>query len=742
METIIGKVEEIVFKNDDNGFVIAVIESENEYIYIKGCMPYLQEGENASFQGTFKSHAVYGEQFEVNHWEVILPTDEVDIRHYLASGLIKGIGPSMAERIVDAFGVDTFDVIQLAPRRLLEVSGIGEKKLEEIVEAFREQVGARDVIIFLQKFGLTTNQAVKVFKKLGATAKQVVSENPYELASHIDGFGFKMADAIAKKNGIDPRSGYRIACGILFALSQQSNKGHLYVPVKILVGASVEVLSIEDDLIQKELYEMAVMGAVIMDNFNGEDVVYLPYLHYAESKVAKYVCEKLTEQPIAISFDITEAIEEIEDLRGISLAEMQKQALEASVHESMAIITGGPGTGKTTIINGLIHIFEKAGLKLVLAAPTGRAAKRMTEATQREAKTIHRLLEYNYSEEEAVLAFNKNEHHPLEVDVVIIDEVSMIDMVLMMHLSNAILPKTRLILVGDADQLPSVGPGNVLRDLILSDVPVVTRLDQIFRQGELSAIAFNAHKINHGEMPILNEKDKDFYFIQARSQMEITQAIRNLCLKRLPDYYGVDPIKDIQVLTPVKNSNIGTHKLNQVLQEALNPLGGSVKEKVFGDRIFRTGDKVMQIKNNYTTKWKTVEGTEGEGVFNGDIGYVSEIDDKHRQIHILYDDEKTVRYEYAQLDELVHAYAVTVHKSQGSEFPVIIMPVTWCVPMLMTRNILYTAITRAKKLVVLVGEEKYIKAFTDNTDGGVRYSALKERIQLLSASPISGGAHE
>ncbi len=734
METIKGKVEEIVFKNDENGFVIAVIDSDDEFIYIKGYMPYLQEGEMASFNGVFKSHSVYGEQFEVAHWEVILPTEEADIRHYLASGLIKGIGPAMAERIVDAFGADTFDVIQMAPRRLLEISGIGEKKLEEIVEAFSEQVGARDVIIFLQKFGLTTNQAVKVYKKLGGTAKQVISENPYELASHIDGFGFKMADAIAKRNGIDPRSGYRVACGILFALSQQSNKGHVYTPTSVLISESAEILAVEPELIQKELYEMALMGAVIVETLESEEAVYLPYLHYAESKIAKYVIEKLGENPIEIRFGISEALDEIESLRGIQLAPMQRQALEASVHEPMAVITGGPGTGKTTIINGLIHIFEAAGLKLVLAAPTGRAAKRMTEATQREAKTIHRLLEYNFSEEESILTFNKNEHQPLEVDVVIVDEVSMIDTVLMMHLTNAIMPKTRLILVGDADQLPSVGPGNILSDLILSEGPVVTRLDQIFRQDERSAIALNAHKINTGDMPVVNEKDKDFFLVQGRSQVEIVQSIKNLCLKRLPDYYGVDPIKDIQVLSPVKNSNVGTHRLNQVLQEALNPLANGGKEKTFGDRVFRTGDKVMQIKNNYTAKWKTLDGAEGDGVFNGDIGYVSDIDEKHRQLHVLYDEEKTVKYEYSQLEELVHAYAVTVHKSQGSEFPVIIMPVTWFVPMLMTRNILYTAITRAKRLVVLVGEEKYMKAFIDNTDGGYRYSALERRIRLLGGT--------
>lgn len=731
METIRGKVEEIVFKNDENGFVIAVIESEDEYIYIKGYMPYLQEGETAQFHGVFKSHPTYGEQFEVTHWEVILPTEENDIRQYLASGIIKGIGPAMADRIVDAFGVDTFDVIQMAPRRLLEIQGIGEKKLEEIMEAFSEQIGARDVIIFLQKFGLTTNQATKVYKQLGATAKQVISENPYELASLIDGFGFKMADAIAKRNGVDPRSGYRIACGILYALAQLSNKGHVYAPVPLLVKTSVETLAIEEDLIHKELYEMAVSGTLVLDHFDGVDVAYLPYLHYAEAKVAKYVTEKLNENPIAICFDVSEAITEIEELRGIQLAPMQRQAIEASVHESMAVITGGPGTGKTTIINGLIHIFEKAGLKLVLAAPTGRAAKRMTEATQREAKTIHRLLEYNYSEEESVLTFNKNEHQPLEVDVVIVDEVSMIDMVLMMHLSNGIMPKTRLILVGDADQLPSVGPGNVLRDLIQSEGPMVTRLDQIFRQNEQSAISINAHKINQGEMPSLNEKEKDFFFLQGRTHEEIVGAVRNLCLKRLPDYYGVDAVKDIQVLSPVKNSNIGTHKLNQVLQEALNPHRPEVKEKTFGDRMFRVGDKVMQIKNNYTAKWKTYDNNEGEGVFNGDIGYISDLDERTRQVHVLYDDEKTVRYEYSQLDELVHAYAVTVHKSQGSEFPVIIMPVTWCAPMLMTRNILYTAITRAKRLVVLVGQEKYIKQFIDNTDGGMRYSALEARIRLL-----------
>ncbi len=732
METVVGKVEEIVFKNEENGFVIAVVESQDEFIYIKGYMPYLQEGENASFQGTYKSHPVYGEQLEVSHWEAILPTEEEDIRRYLASGLIKGIGPAMADKIVDAFGKDTFDVFSLSPDRLMEIPGIGIKKLEEIVTAFQEQVGARDVVIFLQKFGLTTNQAVKVYKALGSKAKQIVTENPYALASLIDGFGFKMADAIAKRNGVDPRNGYRIASGVLYALSNLSGRGHVHSPVSILIEHAIEILAIERELVEKELYELAVSGKIILDSWQEMDVAYLPFLHYAESKVAKYVSEKVLEVPIEIKLDIHSAIEEIQRMRGITLAPLQKEAIASSVHESMAIITGGPGTGKTTIINGLIHIFEKAGLKMLLAAPTGRAAKRMTEATQREAKTIHRLLEYNYSEEEGELTFNKNEHTPLEVDVVIVDEVSMIDTVLMMHLSNAILPKTRFILVGDADQLPSVGPGNVLKDLIASEIPVVTRLNQIFRQDELSAIAVNAHRINEGHMPLLNEKDKDFYFVSARSQTEIVGTIRNLCLKRLPDYYNVNPLRDIQVLSPVKNANTGTNRLNAVLQEALNPESASAEEKKLGDRLFRTGDKVMQIKNNYTVKWRTDDGEEGDGVFNGDIGYITRIDDRQRQMVVKFDDEKTVRYEYNQLDELVHAYAITVHKSQGSEFPVVVMPVTYVAPMLMTRNILYTAITRAKKLVVLVGEEKYVKHFIDNVDGGKRYSGLEDRIRRLS----------
>lgn len=734
MERIKGRVEEIVFKNDDNGFVIAVLESEDEFIYVKGYMPYLQEGEVAEFHGVFKAHPTYGEQFEVSHWEAILPTEEEDIRKYLASGLIKGIGPAMADKIVDAFGKETFDVFSLSPNRLLDIPGIGIKKLEEIVNAYNEQVGARDVVIFLQKFGLTTNQAVKVYKQLGAKAKQVVTENPYELANLIEGFGFKMADSIAKRNGIDPRNGHRIACGILYQLGQISGRGHVHSPVPLLIKQAAELLAIEVELVEKELYEMAVYGAVIMDHLSGVDVAYLPYLHYAESKIAKYVAEKLLENPINIAFDISEAIVEIEGQRGIQFAPLQKEAILSSVNEPMAIITGGPGTGKTTIINGLIHIFERAGLKLVLAAPTGRAAKRMTEATQREAKTIHRLLEYAYNEEDSVLSFNKNEHEPLEVDVVILDEVSMVDTVLMMHLTNAVTPKTRLILVGDSDQLPSVGPGNVLSDLIESGGPVVTRLNQIFRQNELSAIALNAHRINQGQMPALNEKDKDFYFLNARSQAEIVGAIRSLCQKRLPEYYNVDPLKDIQVLSPVKNSNIGTHKLNQVLQDALNAKGANTAERLFGDRLFREGDKVMQIKNNYTLKWKSRIGEEGDGVFNGDIGYITRLDDRNRQLHVLFDDERQVVYEFTQLDELVHAYAITVHKSQGSEFPVIIIPVTYCAPMLMTRNILYTAITRAKKLVVLVGEEKYIKAFIDNTDGGMRYSGLNYRIRLLMDS--------
>jgi len=734
-----GIVEEIIFKNEENGYVIAVIDHDDMPLYIKGTIPFIQEGEEMIFRGRYVVHKTYGEQLEVESSETITPSTTEDIERYLASGLIRGIGPATAFRIVEQFGEDALDIIQYNPEKLTEVSGIGAAKAEIIAESFIDQRVVKNVMLFLQKYGISVAYGMKIYKLYGQEAVRLISENPYCLADDIDGIGFKKADEIAVKMGVVKESPYRLAAGIKYVLHQYVNSGHTYIDKHELIRLSSERLLVDEKSVENELSDLIIKNDVFFTILNHQEVIFPTHLYDAEKSVFTQLLA-LNDAPYKlIEDDLNKLVKAYGEEESIELDGLQEDAIINSVKNGVMVITGGPGTGKTTIIKGIIKLFETYNHSILLAAPTGRAAKRMTEATHRESKTVHRLLEYSFIEGMGQ-GFNKNRDNPLVTDVVIIDEVSMVDTVLMHHLLSAIPLGTRLILVGDADQLPSVGAGNVLRDVIDSDMIYTVRLKEIFRQGEESMIVHNAHRINRGEEPLLNEKDQDFYFIHKKSHRDIVETIRGLCKERLPDYYNVDPIKDIQILSPMKNSDIGTLNLNKVLQESLNPKSSRKEEKVFPTRTYREGDKVMQVKNNYDLAWQLDNGTQGKGVYNGDIGFITMLDNKERVLEVLFDDGKRCLYGFDQLDDLILAYAATVHKSQGSEFKVVIMPISYGPPMLLSRNVLYTAITRAKELVVLVGDERYLHEMIRNNNNRERHSGLgqffkmyKEEISLLES---------
>jgi exodeoxyribonuclease V alpha subunit len=734
-----GIVEEIIFKNEENAYVIAVIDHDDMPLYIKGTIPFIQEGEEMIFRGSYVVHKTYGEQFEVESSEIVTPSTTEDIERYLASGLIRGIGPATAFRIVEQFGEDALDIIQYNPEKLTEVSGIGAAKAEIIAESFIDQRVVKNVMLFLQKYGISVAYGMKIYKLYGQDAVHLISENPYCLADDIDGIGFKKADEIAVKMGVVKESPYRLAAGIKYVLHQYVNNGHTYIDKHELIRLSSERLLVDEKSVESELSDLIIKNDVFFTILNHQEVIFPTHLYDAEKSVFTQLLA-LNDAPYKlIEDDLSKLVKAYGEEESIELDGLQEDAIINSVKNGVMVITGGPGTGKTTIIKGIIKLFETYNHSILLAAPTGRAAKRMTEATHRESKTVHRLLEYSFIEGMGQ-GFNKNRDNPLVTDVVIIDEVSMVDTVLMHHLLSAIPLGTRLILVGDADQLPSVGAGNVLRDVIDSDMIYTVRLKEIFRQGEESMIVHNAHRINRGEDPLLNEKNQDFYFIHKKSHRDIVETIRGLCKERLPDYYNVDPIKDIQILSPMKNSDIGTLNLNKVLQESLNPKSSKKEEKVFPTRTYREGDKVMQVKNNYDLAWQLDNGTQGKGVYNGDIGFITMLDNKERVLEVLFDDGKRCLYGFDQLDDLILAYAATVHKSQGSEFKVVIMPISYGPPMLLSRNVLYTAITRAKELVVLVGDERYLHEMIRNNNNRERHSGLgqffkmyKEEISLLES---------
>ncbi|MEG0180606.1 MAG: ATP-dependent RecD-like DNA helicase [Peptostreptococcaceae bacterium] len=729
MEKIQGMVSDIVFKNEDNGYTIANLANENDEITIVGCMPTLSVGESIEIEGKWINHKIYGSQFEVQSFIPVTPSSLEGIYVYLSSGMIHGIGEKMAKRIVDKFGVDTLDIIQNNPERLTEVEGIGLKKVKQIQESYEENRELRNVIIQLSPYGITPNYCLRIYKKYKEKSIEIINKNPYRLAEDIRGIGFKIADEIASKIGIDKYSPDRIMQGILFTLNQSLANGHTYLPKKILVEQAVKILGVESTFVENGIMDLTYNGKVHLENKNGEILVYLMMYYICENGVCKEIV-KLSQHEIKdLHIDIDEEIKTVEKEDNIELANNQILAVKEAVSSGVTIITGGPGTGKTTTINTIIKIFENNEQKVVLCAPTGRAAKRMGETSNKEAKTIHRLLEMGFATDSDELVFFKDEEDPIDADVIILDEASMVDIILMYNLLKAVKLGSRLLLVGDSDQLPSVGAGNVLKDIIDSNVINTVRLDEIFRQARESMIVVNAHKINKGEPLFLNAKNKDFFFIRKNTNEDILNEIIGVVNERLPKFYNFDKLKDIQVLTTMRKGDLGVTNLNIELQKYLNPPNKYKQEEEFAKRTLRVGDKVMQIRNNYTKKWETEDKSDsGEGIYNGDIGYIFHIEKDKKTVYILFDKIKIASYKYDELDELDHSFCTTIHKSQGSEFPVVVIPIVWAPPMLLSRNLLYTAVTRAKNLVVLVGDVKYLEQMIRNNRINDRYSNLSYKL--------------
>ncbi|WP_346940226.1 ATP-dependent RecD-like DNA helicase [uncultured Clostridium sp.] len=732
MITIEGIVETVVFRNEDNGYTICKLKCDKEVVTIVGVIPFINESQEYSVQGEWTVHPKFGKQFKIEAIHEIIPTTTSGIEKYLASGVIEGIGKVTAKKIVEFFGEDTIKILDSNIEKLEEIPGIGKKRINTIMKSYLEQRVTKDIIIFFQSYGITVNMAMKIYKKFGTNCINIVKDNPYILTEYISGIGFKTADSIAKSLGIEKDSLFRIKSGIIYIINEFCAIGNTFIPMDRLRDKAIKLLEISDEKLDEGVYELIIDGKIKVEVVDNIDAVYSMSYLYLEMSVTRKIIELATTKYDKLNLNVDKEIKDFEGKANIKLADSQKEAIEGVFLNGIEVITGGPGTGKTTIINCIVSIFESLGLKVYMAAPTGRAAKRMAEATGREAKTIHRLLEIgSYSEEEVDEI--ENETSAIECDVLIVDEASMIDISLMNALLKAMQVGTRLIIVGDVDQLPSVGPGNVLRDIIESDAVKVVRLNEIFRQGQESMIVQNAHLINEGRMPILNTKNSDFYLERAADSEVMLEKIIGLVKTRLPKYnVEWDSVRDIQVLSPMRKGIMGIDNLNIQLQQVLNPKNKDKDEVEIKDMVFRVGDKVMQIKNNYTLKWsKNNSSEEGKGVFNGDVGYITEINEDEDKIIVCFEDDKIVEYEESDLDEITLAYAVTIHKSQGSEFPVVIMPMFMGPPLLMNRNLLYTGITRAKKLVVLVGNSKVVEFMKDNNRSFERYSGLKWRIREI-----------
>ncbi len=726
-----GIVEHIIFQNKENGYCVfsmSLSEDEFEEIICVATILDLFEGEHIKVSGTEKIHAQYGSQLEVKSYEKVMPKTIHGIEKYLSSGVIKGIGPKTAKLIIQNFGEDAFEVIEKNPLALSKIRGISEVKALAIGKEFNEQVGLRNVMLFLQQYNISNTNSAKIYKKYKERTIDVVKTNPYILTDDIIGIGFKTADEIAEQMGIQRDSLYRIKSGIKYELQQNLANGNVYVVYDALLIALQQILRVDVEVIKNGIVELQLDGYISKREVKGVDVVYTSSYLVAENYVAKKLVE-LSLNVVDKSKDLDTDIDKVETELKIKLADMQRTAVKLAMQKGVLVITGGPGTGKTTIINTLIKLFEAEGNDVCLTAPTGRAAKRITETTGVDALTIHRLLGVDAgSLENRVQTFKKNEEEPIEADVVIVDESSMIDTMLMSNLLKAVQIGTRLILVGDVDQLPSVGAGNVLRDIIKSEVVTVVKLNEIFRQAKESAIVTNAHRINVGEYPEYESKTSDFFIMERNTQEEILSTVCDLVVNRLPNNMGFNSIEDIQVLSPIKKTQVGVLNLNQELQRLLNPESKHKNERAFKGGVLRVGDKVMQIKNNYDITYvvldKNFKETEsGVGIYNGEEGKVIKIDLVNEKVWILFED-RLVKYEYSQLDEIDLSYATTVHKSQGSEYKVVVMPVFSGVPMLMTRNLLYTAITRGKKLVILVGKRSSINGMIDNNREVERNSSL------------------
>lgn len=732
MIMIDGVVESIIYENPENGYTVCDVASAGQLITMTGYMPNLSEGERIEAHGEWVTHIEYGDQFKVDYYERHMPSSESEIEKYLASGLLPGIGKATAKKIVQKFGAEALEVIEKEPDRLLVISGLTKKKVDEIYKKYTELIGMREVIMFFQKYGISPSSAVRAYQAFGAQTVATVQNNPYILAERIDGITFTTADEIAAEMGFAQNSYERVSCGVKFLLRQIGYlNGHTFLPRSALVNHAAQTLEIETGVVENAVADMLMAEEVIQINMGEYDAIYLDEYYRAEKRVAQRLIE-MSELIFDIDKEKTDAmIEEVQRDNGILFAEAQLEAVRCVFENSAMVITGGPGTGKTTIIRAIIELMERASKRVALTAPTGRAAKRMSEVCNMEAKTIHRLLEITPGENEVGNKFARNENNKLECDVLIVDEMSMVDIMLMDSLLAALPRGARIVLVGDSDQLPSVGAGNVLRDIIESDALTCIKLTEIFRQARESMIVVNAHRINHGEMPLLNDADNDFFLVTREDPMTLPDTIADLCARRLPRKYGFNGISQIQVLTPTRKSIIGVVNLNAVLQDKLNPASPDKAEYMTNKCVYRQGDKVMQIKNNYQLEWERLDGSEkGQGVFNGDVGFISDISKSSQKMTVIFDDRAVV-YDFMLLDELELAYAATVHKSQGSEFDAVIMPMCETHRLLMTRNLLYTAITRAKKLVVLVGQEEVIKCYIDNDNIQKRFSGLKNKMQIF-----------
>ncbi|MDK0796291.1 ATP-dependent RecD-like DNA helicase [Clostridium perfringens] len=740
MEALNGIVESIVFKSSDTGYTVIKFRENNIIHTAVGVLPHVKEGQNLKITGSWVNHSQFGKQFKVEECEEILPTSKDGIEKYLSSGIIQGIGPVTAKKIVNKFGEDTLNILDNNIERLKEIEGIGKKKLETIIDSYREQRELKNITIFLQTHGLSVNQCLKIYKKYGASSVDTVKNNPYILCDEISGIGFKTSDKIARSLGIEVDSPFRIQSGIRYVINEFCANGHTFMPKDELIKEASNVLTVSGDIIEENIKNAALDRKIKLEKVNDKEGVFTIPNYYCELGITNRILTLAISNFQDISVDVDHLILQFEKKNNITFAESQKDAIISAFQNGIEIITGGPGTGKTTIIKCIIEIFETCGLKVLLGAPTGRAAKRMSESTGKEATTIHRMLDMGVFEKEESVFVTNAEEHSLEADVVIIDEASMIDITLMNALLKSIKVGTRLIIVGDVDQLPSVGAGNVLNDFIESGFTKVVRLKEIFRQGKESMIVVNAHKINKGEMPKLNEKGTDFFFIRNDIQEGILNTIIDLINTRLPKFNSNwDKLKSIQVLVPMKKGVLGVTNLNEKIQNVLNPKAPYKKEKEFRSMIFREGDKVMQIKNNYSLKWTRIAGKgehEGLGVFNGDMGFIENIDLEGKKLSIIFDDERKVIYDFMYLDELDLAYAITIHKSQGSEFPVVIIPAYMGAPLLMNRNLLYTGITRAKEMVVVVGIPKALKYMVDNTRSMERYSSLNWRIKEVISNDV------
>lgn len=733
-QTVSGTVCAIVYQNEDNGYTVCEIETpDGDEITVTGTLPFVTEGDIISAMGTWTNHPTYGPQFKAEFYEKSLPAEEGDILRYLSTGNIKGIGPKTASRIVERFGVDTFDIIANHPDWLTEISGISPKKAAQINESFAQTVGVRAVMLFCRDY-FPPATAVRIFKRWGNSAVDRLRENPYILCYEMDGIGFKGADRLAMSIGIPPDSSDRLTAGISFVLQEAARlNGHTCVPQDEVITASAEILGVDPACIAVQLDTMLSLKQLQSVKRDGVDFVCHPMYYRAEEYSAKKLCHLNRVCPRLDSGDVERLIWQMEAENHMEYAAGQKQAIRGALESGVMILTGGPGTGKTTVIRALISIFESLGMDCALAAPTGRAAKRMSEATAREAKTIHRLLEVEFRADDTDTAgFARGESNYLDEDVIILDECSMIDALLLESLLRAVKNGGRVILIGDAEQLPSVGAGNVLSDLIACGAFPTVRLTEIFRQSEASLIVTNSHAINEGRFPDITKKDNDFFFLPRTTDEEIARTIADLYKNRLPRSYGADTVNQIQVITPSHNGTAGTVRLNQLLQEVLNPQDGRKQERKSRDFVFREGDRVMQIKNDYSLEW-TKNGAEGRGVFNGDIGVITDIDPVSESLAVDFDGREAI-YEFSMLDELEHSYAITVHKSQGSEYPIVILPIARCAPMLRTRNLLYTAVTRAARMVILVGQRDILAEMVENERHSLRHTNLKYFLSQESLS--------